>query len=235
MMTTSTGSCGFEHEDGAYVLGALSPQDRAAFERHLQECDSCARSVRELAGLPGLLARVPVEVLDPDHRPPPVPETLLPGLLFRARRARRRRTWATAGLVAAAATVAGVVVGVTVHENSSGTDGSSQVVAAKAQRFTPIGTERISGWVSQTKVSWGTRLDLTCSYTGDPYGDDVAGVTYWMVVTRTDGSTERVASWKARPGETTHLQAATATAPADIASITVVATGGRDVLRLVND
>ena len=93
-----------EHEDGAYVLGALSPEDRVAFERHLPGCPECAQSVRELAGLPGLLARVPVEILDPDKLPMPVPETLLPALVRQVRQSQRRRTWITGGLVAAAAT-----------------------------------------------------------------------------------------------------------------------------------
>lgn len=47
----------FATYDAAYVLGALSPEDRQAFEQHLQECDRCAAAVRELAGLPGLLAQ----------------------------------------------------------------------------------------------------------------------------------------------------------------------------------
>lgn len=232
-MTTQGAGCGFEHDDGAYVLGALSAEDRAAFERHLPGCDSCTSAVRELAGLPGLLARVPVEALDPDHRPPPVPATLLPAVLWRVRRARRRRTWATAGLVAAAAAITGVVVGVTVQDDGS-TNNTSQVTAAKARQFTPVGVQRISGWISQTKVSWGTRLDLTCSYATDAYGSADA-VTYWMVVTRTDGTTERVASWKALPGETMKLSAATAATPGEIASISVRTAGGREALRLVND
>ncbi|RNL80152.1 anti-sigma factor family protein [Nocardioides marmorisolisilvae] len=227
-------SCGFEHDDGAYVLGALSPEDRAAFERHLEDCDSCTRSVRELAGLPGLLARVPVETLDADHQPEPVPATLLPGLLFRVRRARRRRTWATVGLVAAAATAAGVVAGVTVDHSSNDT-GSSVVATSQAQRFTPVGTVPISGWVSLTRVGWGTRLNLTCSYaSADAYGA-TRPVSYSMFVTRTDGTTEQVASWKAQPGKTLKIEAATAAAPGDIASVSVRTAGGRAVLRLVND
>lgn len=41
--------------DAAYVLGALSPTDRRAYERHLAECAACRSAVAELAGLPGLL------------------------------------------------------------------------------------------------------------------------------------------------------------------------------------
>ncbi|HRD63345.1 MAG TPA: zf-HC2 domain-containing protein, partial [Nocardioides sp.] len=92
--------CGHEHEDGAYVLGALSPEDRVGFERHLPGCPTCTEAIRELAGLPGLLARVPVDILDADQLPTPVPDTLLPALVRRARRTRRRRMWISTGLVA---------------------------------------------------------------------------------------------------------------------------------------
>ena len=96
-------SCAFEHDDGAYVLGALSPADRRAFEAHLSSCDRCQRSVRELAGLPGLLSRVDADVLESPGLDDDVPAGLLPALLRDVRRQRRRRTWLTVGAAAAAA------------------------------------------------------------------------------------------------------------------------------------
>ncbi|MFL6061529.1 MAG: anti-sigma factor family protein [Marmoricola sp.] len=232
-------SCGFEHEDGAYVLGALAPEERAAFEEHLSGCDACATSVRELAGLPGLLARVPVEVLDPDlgpaRAPLPVPDTLLPGLVRRVRRARQRRTWTVAAAAAAAVLVAGTGVGiVTGHDDGAPRAlPSAGPTTAAPLAFRPVGAEPISGWVSLTKVGWGTRLDLTCSYAEE----DAAyaggwGVTYVMVVTRKDGTTEQVASWKALPGKTMRIQAATASDVDDIAGVVVRTAAGKDVLRL---
>ena len=47
--------------DAAYVLGALSPTERREFEAHLRECDRCSEAVSELAGMPGILSRVPRE------------------------------------------------------------------------------------------------------------------------------------------------------------------------------
>ena len=41
--------------DASYVLGALSPSDRRAYERHLAGCGQCREAVAELAGMPGLL------------------------------------------------------------------------------------------------------------------------------------------------------------------------------------
>lgn len=41
---------------GAYVLHALSDEERADFERHLGVCEACAQEVRELAATAGRLA-----------------------------------------------------------------------------------------------------------------------------------------------------------------------------------
>lgn len=47
--------------DAAYVLGALPPGERRAFEEHLATCDACRAAVGEIAGLPGLLGQVPTQ------------------------------------------------------------------------------------------------------------------------------------------------------------------------------
>ena len=236
--------CEHAHEDGAYVLGALSPDDRLAFERHLPTCAACAESVRDLAGLPGLLARVPVEAVDPDQLPAPVPDTLLPGLVRQARRAQRRRSWLTAGLVgvAAAAVVAAAWFAVLDDEDdppraappgqsSSPTAPSAAVSTAPAELMLPVGDKPISGWLSLTEVGWGTRLDLTCSYPADNYDDDSSGYTYQMYVHTADG-VERVASWRALPGRTMQLTAATATDRTDITTVEVRTSDGERVLEL---
>ena len=51
-------SCQYAHEDGSYVLGALSRPERKDFEGHLTRCNECAQSVRDLAAMPRLLARL---------------------------------------------------------------------------------------------------------------------------------------------------------------------------------
>jgi hypothetical protein len=242
-----------EHEDGAYVLGALSPEDRVAFERHLPGCPECAQSVRELAGLPGLLARVPVEILDPDTLPMPVPDTLLPALVREVHRSRRRRTWITAGLVAAAATIAIGAVGVatlgggdddtppsaaptvgsTVTATATATATPTSAPTAAAVLMTPVGNESISGWLSLTQVGWGTRLDLECTYARRSVDyNDPSWSTYTMYVHTTDGRTERVASWKAVPGKTMKLSAATAADVDDITDVEVRTAAGKTVLQL---
>ncbi len=105
MSTSHSGTaCEFAHLDGSYVLGALSPAERLEFEHHLAGCEECSRSVRELAGLPGLLARVDGDVLEQPVADEPLPDTLLPALSREVGRSGRRRGLLLAGL--AAATVA---------------------------------------------------------------------------------------------------------------------------------
>ena len=84
-------SCSFVDSDAAYVLGALSPAERLAYERHLDTCADCTRSVRQLAGLPGLLARVDPAVLEEPGDTVPVPDAVLTNLVGEVRRSQRRR------------------------------------------------------------------------------------------------------------------------------------------------
>ena len=231
-------TCEFEQWDGAYVLGALSPEDRVAFERHLPGCDGCSRSVRELAGLPGLLARLPVEILDPSAPPQPVPDTLLPALVRRVRRTQRRRTWITSGLVAAAAAVAIGAVGVATlggdddNPPSALRSPSSGPTTAAPQQMQPVGAGTISGWLSLTQVGWGTRLDLTCTYPQAGLYGDSAAPTYTMFVTTTAGSTEQVASWKGLPGKEMHVTGATAADADDITNVEIRGSNGQPLLEL---
>ncbi|MER6596669.1 zf-HC2 domain-containing protein, partial [Micromonospora purpureochromogenes] len=72
--------CEFAHDDGAYVLGALAPADRAAYERHLAGCAACREAVAEIAVLPGLLGRLDPAALD-EFLPPPQEPNRVPALL----------------------------------------------------------------------------------------------------------------------------------------------------------
>ncbi|MBN9169085.1 MAG: zf-HC2 domain-containing protein, partial [Microbacterium sp.] len=50
--------------DAAYVLGALSADDRREFEAHLEACPDCRRAVAELAPTVALLSRVAVGTVE---------------------------------------------------------------------------------------------------------------------------------------------------------------------------
>ncbi|EWT02576.1 transmembrane anti-sigma factor [Intrasporangium oryzae NRRL B-24470] len=231
-------SCRFAHDDGAYVLGALSPTERADFEQHLDDCPRCARSVQELAGLPGLLARVDAEMLEP---PPvePVPETLLPALVRVARRTQRRRSFVTAAAAAAAA----VMVAVGAHAVGAfggaptavaGASPTTTVTLPVGQAMVPLEAGSVRANLALHDVAWGTRLDLTCTYASAPGSDYDPGqpAAYSLVIRTKDGRTEQVATWRSVPGHTMRLSAATAASRADIASAEVRTADGEPILRL---
>jgi anti-sigma factor RsiW len=53
--------CEHLHDSAVYVLGALSPPECEAYERHLADCEECRAEVAEFGELPDLLGK-----LDPD-------------------------------------------------------------------------------------------------------------------------------------------------------------------------
>lgn len=226
-------ACEHSHLDGAYVLGALSPEERLEYERHLRGCSACARAVQQLAGLPGLLSHVSPDVLESTPAPDPVPATLLPSLVREVRRGRRRRSWA-AGLAAAAAvvTVAGVSVAVVTADDDGPPSATPSIPAGPSQEMTPVGTSGTTGWLTLTSMAWGTRLDLTCSY---PMPEGYRGggpPTYEMVVRTSDGAASRVASWRGVADRPITVTGATELEVSDIASVEVRISEGPRVLRL---
>ena len=82
-------------------------------------------------------------------------------------------------------------------------------------------------------VPWGTRIDMTCTYdAGYGAGEHHPPGSYVLVVNTRDGRTEQVAAWRALPGRTMRLSAATDATPGDIASLEVRTSTGTPVLRL---
>ena len=215
--------------DGAYVLGALSPEERRAYELHLAECDACSRSVRDLAGLPGILGR-----LDPEEavalRDAPdgaalqdgahVPDRAV-GIARRVRRSRRR-----ARVVAALVVVGVLLVGSVGGWSLLRAAQPQQAVAART--LEPVGSSGLTASLSVTPVGWGTRLDWSCDYRGAAGGrESYAPVSYSLVVHTDAGTTSTVATWTSDAGEAKGLAAATAIPVDAIRSIDIRVTGSK--------
>ena len=235
--------CEFAHDDGAYVLGALSPAERLAFERHLSACAECSRAVGELAGLPGLLGRVDASLLEPPEADDPLPTRILPALVREVHHARRRRRFAASGLAAAAVAVVASVAVVLwqvggdetaappVTAPSSTTADAPVEIEARPMR--PIGDVPVRATVSLEPVSWGTRLGLDCTYdTASVEYELPPEVDYTLFVRTRDGRAEQVGSWRSVDGQPMQLSAATAATPDELKSIEVRTVDGRIVLRL---
>jgi hypothetical protein len=224
-------SCEYAEQDGAYVLGALPAAERLAYEQHLTTCEECSRAVRQLAGLPGLLSRVDTTVLDDAPEEEPVPDFLLPNLVREVRRSRRRRVLLVAG-AAAAAVVA--VLALALPRLLHDAPAPAPAALPAGQAMTTIGGAPVHAKLALESVTWGTRLQLACTYEPDDaaWGDNHGPhrVTYTIVVRTRDGRTEQVGTWRSLEGRTMRLTAATAAPRRDIAAVEVRTTAGRTVL-----
>ncbi|MFJ8201906.1 anti-sigma factor family protein [Micromonospora chalcea] len=192
--------CEFAHDDGAYVLGALAPADRVAYERHLAGCAQCREAVAEIAVLPGLLGR-----LDPaglEQFLEVGPETSrVPALLDAARerkrreRSRSRRRYALTALAAAALAV---LAGVGVALVRPPAEPSTPQVALTSMR--PVaGTVPVHAEVGLTETPWGTEVTMHCGY--DRRAGHREAYTFRLVAHGPDGATEQIGSWLAAPGD----------------------------------
>lgn len=217
----------FTHDAAPYVLGALSPEDRHAFEAHLVDCEACAAEVREFAGLPGLLSRLPASevpaVLDEEQ---PTPPPLVPSLLFRARKERRSRRWRAVAVGAAAACVAaagtGVVVGVADRPPAT-----AQVATVAFQRIeddVPASAE-----ATLTDLPDGTRITMTCRYSGQLDG---RVREYILRVVPKAGGAETLASWPVRSSRDYGVDVVTSLPRDRIDHFEVVNATGRPLLTL---
>lgn len=188
----------FSTWDAAYVLGALSPEDRREFEEHLAGCSACQLAVAELAAMPGLLAAVAPEdaamwseapVPGADDTPP---DTLLPKMITEIR-SRRRRTLTT--LVAAAAAVVLLLGGF----------GLGRVWPADPPdrvAFSPVEPSSMTALADLASGPDGTRIRLECQY--GEYSDPTSGAAYAdyaiYVVDRL-GEAHDVKDWEAKPNK----------------------------------
>jgi hypothetical protein len=216
--------------DAAYVMGALDPQDRRAYEDHLVGCARCAAAVSELAGMPGLLAQVPTaQVLAPKVAPEPVPDTLLPRLASVIRKQqRRRRVWTGAvGLAAAACLVTGIAL-------INGPRPPTEPVGTTLT-MTPLASAPVTATVQLDSVDWGTRVNLECTYqdVSSLPPDKWGARTYRLVVVPRDGGeVQQVAQWTALPGKTVTPAGSTSLTTDQIEEIRLINSQGDTLLHV---
>lgn len=223
--------CDYAHDDGAYVLGALSPTERSSYERHLATCPACREAVAEIAVLPGLLGRLdPATALqlladDPvdemaTERPWPVVnrgeigEARVLTLVDRAEKTRRRERrgrrlrYASVALAAAcAALIVAVGVGTLRGTGDSGgiLDPGTTTQVAMAQ-MTPVDADvPVEAAIGLERKSWGTEITMDCAY------EENAGEAWrlHLIAYGPDKETEQVGSWVAAPGKPVHFKGVT--------------------------
>jgi hypothetical protein len=202
--------CEHEHDDGAYVLGALSPAERAAYERHLATCSFCREAVADIAVLPGLLGRLDpadfAKLLDPTLSqpapPPPSRASHLVSAAQRTRRKERKKTRVRVLSTALAAAVLALIVGVGAMFLMSGTTAPSgppqQTVAMQAMKPVADGVA-LTADIGLTKAPGGTKIDLKCVY--NKSSPDLKPYTVRLVAFGADDEEDQLGSWTASPGK----------------------------------
>ncbi|QKJ19071.1 zf-HC2 domain-containing protein [Microbacterium hominis] len=219
----------FVEWDAAYVLGALSPADRRVYEEHLERCGVCRAAIAEIAATTGLLTRIdpararsmidaPEDAGGPDESRRA--EIIELGVL-QARR-RRRLTW-TGLASAAAAVIVAVVLAATLA--IAPTTQRIEVIALEPTRELPL-----TATVELVDVSWGTRIEMICRYTGDGEGSPEGGWPYALYVAGADGTFTEVSSWRGLPGRDARVSAGTALDSDEISALEVRSLTNGDVL-----
>jgi anti-sigma-K factor RskA len=126
---------------GAYLLGALSELETAAFERHMMACAECRDELERLRPAAEAVARSP-EQFEP---PPSLRRSLMATVQEEAAAARPRSRfrlprptfrWPQLAAAAAAFALAGVVIGVSVDSSSERTVKAAALLPGSAARLT---------------------------------------------------------------------------------------------------
>ena len=216
----------FAYDDAAYVLGALDPEDRRAYEQHLASCPICHESVSELAGLPAVLERVDpasLDTLDTD----PVPESLLPRLLAEVGPHRRRRTLriAAAGFLAACLLAALAFGGISIWTDSH----HPQVLVMQPVSPDAAG---VHATVRLLGDNTATRIRLDCGYLGNPSGEPAYEPSYRMLVFNRAGARVDLGSWTPQAGEDVQIVRDSPWRRQALSRIEITDTSGEVLLRL---
>lgn len=184
----------FDDWDAAYVLGALSMDERRDFERHLSSCATCSTSVAELAGIPGILSKIntdsalalinaPIDAEESQLEPDLVQN--LARLVAQHQSKVRRRY--TIGMSMAAAAL--IVIDILAGNGLSSTAPTGTVIA-----MTQVQPNVMTASLRVTDKSWGTRFDWNCNYVG-AWSARYSSVIYNLVITDTSGKEYTIATW----------------------------------------
>lgn len=219
-------TCPHAYSDGAYVLGALGPAERAAYEAHLAECPSCAAAVAQLAVLPGLLGRVSEDALRPATPEPDRLARLIEKVVEARRRQARARRWQFAAALAAVTVLA--VAGTVAVREAPVRDAGPALVA-----MTPVasGVELVAD-VGYEPITGGTKVRMVCRYpVVEQVERDVPSRVYQLVATGADGSTEHLGSWWAKPGDEVDVSALTRYRIGELVGLELRTAAGDPVLK----
>lgn len=221
--------------DAAYVLGALSMDDRRDFERHLTSCLNCAAAVTELAGIPGILTKIDAETAVALTNPPDLEHLRASGyeslqklarLATLQQRGMRRRL--TAGMTAAAALLIafGIFTGTAIRPTTTDLANapSSSTPSGAVVAMSRIQPNAMTAELRVTSKPWGTRFDWSSNY-GSTWASGYGPQAYDLVITDASGVETTIATWRAAGPGAVGLAAASSVPTANIRTVEIRATG----------
>ncbi|MFC7529453.1 anti-sigma factor family protein [Actinoplanes sp. GCM10030250] len=222
--------CEDGHDDAAYVLGALSPGERAAYESHLASCSFCREAVADLARVPDMLDRLDADefarLLDPSltsHSsayPHPYPHP-------HPRRRPRVRAFSIRVLSTVVAAVLVLLVGGGVVAWSMDRTAPVAAPPGPALAMDPVeDVSPITATVRLTSTAGGTNVEMVCSYSKSAE----KAYTFRLIAYGPDEQKEQLGSWLAQPGTTFRMPGVTHFAEGSLARLEVVRYDGKAML-----
>jgi anti-sigma factor RsiW len=214
---------------GVYVLGAAEPAERALVRLHLTWCRACREELAELAGLPGLLRRVPAADADrllrgeddPEDSADAPSEVSLPTLLGRTAKTRRTRRW-----LAVAATAAAVAVAAGSGVAASGGFGLGASAHSQVDWETFSARNQLtlaSAIVRYAPTRWGAQVEVRVS-------GIAPGTACQLLVTGSRGQERIGGSWTVVPGDSGTWIPASTSLPANSVVGFAVLAGGKTLV-----
>jgi hypothetical protein len=201
---------------GPYLLGAVEFDEWSDIDRHLQQCELCQAEVVRLAGLPGLMGKIPLdEVLafsaSSEVAPPPVQAKRAGGLrLMRSGPLMRTGLLMRAGVAAVVIAILAVFGLITV---------SRQPASSWSHTFALEGANpltHVSGGASLTAETWGT--EIWVKLRGVP-----PGLECQLMVRARDGRTVVGGAWASGTANGAWIPATAPFGPSQIASLEIAA------------
>jgi anti-sigma-K factor RskA len=212
-----------DHDDdlhewaGAYALGALDPDDRRRFERHLADCARCATEIRALAPIPGLLAQLDTDDIDASIRPETA-DAISRHVQHDTQQLRTSRNrWRLTAIATAAAIVIALIAATIISSGDSPDDTVAAVTASVTSSLAQ------STDVTTTTRGWGTQIDL--DLTGLP-----ARPRYQLWAIDDEGSWSIAATWGPTPTGRATITGATATPSAQLGRLVVTSDDPDDII-----
>jgi hypothetical protein len=226
--------CEHEHDDAAFVLGALSPAERTAYERHLATCSFCREAVADIAVLPGLLGRLGPDdlerLLQPD--PPAARSTRnrtysLVTAAQTTRRKERKRMRVLSTAVASACLALVIGLGTVVGFNRD--PATPSPTAGPTIAMAPVGAGvSVSAQLNISGMPGGTKVNLVCFYAKkDP---DMKPYTVRLMAYGPDEEQEQLGSWVASPGKEFSMSGVTHFGNGTLSRLTLVRNDGKTLL-----